>query len=268
SDLTGKIFDASRRQCRALIAIRKLVSAQKFSATEAIADAAVKVYTMLMESGNISRKPYEDQAGYIESVIRLVSSGGEYYEDVQTVSEDAPSINERIAELVASNELFKNLLEERDAQSILKPGLTFKQIRREIEPIYRKIAAIVNANAGADTSPAFSALINLLNPEIDRLNMENRRVRYSVARCRVEEIPSSPATGLPITPTPEVFYISWKKNAETGSVEETTTLLELGKDYNLAFKDNLEPGNAQCIIRGKGGYKNKKTVSFSITDAL
>jgi hypothetical protein len=41
--------------------------------------------------------------------------------------------------------------------------------------------------------------------------------------------------------------------------------LELGRHFNVTYKHNVESGNADCIIHGKGDYKGVKTISFIIT---
>ncbi|MDR1562589.1 MAG: DUF6261 family protein [Dysgonamonadaceae bacterium] len=255
SDLTEKIKDADKRQDRALTGLRVVVNGQMFHGSPTIADAATRIYGLLMEPGDITRRPYEDESGYVESIIRQLSTGGMYYNDVQTISLTAPSVTTQITELKNANNLFKQLLEQRDAQSLLKPGKTFKEIRKEIEPVYHDMVTIIDANAVVNTSPGFAALIDLLNPEIDRLNAEHHRVRHDIAHCQPEEIPAQQYTGYPVNPTPKVLYVT----ANDGTVR-----LELGKDYDLRYKDNIEVGNALCIIKGIGEYKGSKTVSFII----
>jgi hypothetical protein len=48
--------------------------------------------------------------------------------------------------------------------------------------------------------------------------------------------------------------------AADGAVE-----LELGKDYNLTYKNNVHVGNATLTIHGKGKYEGSKTVTFIIS---
>jgi hypothetical protein len=57
-----------------------------------------------------------------------------------------------------------------------------------------------------------------------------------------------------VTPTPQALFVTPKG----------TVALELGKDYNLSFRDNTEVGNARCILTGKGAYRGAKTVTFII----
>jgi uncharacterized linocin/CFP29 family protein len=54
---------------------------------------------------------------------------------------------------------------------------------------------------------------------------------------------------------PEVLFVTPK---------DGTLKLELGKDYNVSYKNNVNVGNATCIIHGKGAYKGRKMVTFII----
>ncbi|MDR1170629.1 MAG: hypothetical protein LBK97_07340 [Prevotellaceae bacterium] len=51
---------------------------------------------------------------------------------------------------------------------------------------------------------------------------------------------------------PEVFYVTPKG----------TLKLVPGKDFNITCKNNVNAGNAECTIHGKGGYRGHKTVTF------
>jgi hypothetical protein len=46
--------------------------------------------------------------------------------------------------------------------------------------------------------------------------------------------------------------------------EKETLRLELGKDFNISYKNNVEVGNATCILRGKGGFRGRRVVTFVI----
>jgi hypothetical protein len=250
SVLTEKIAEADRRMDRAITALRAQVRAQGYITNTTIADAAQRVYTMLMDYENISRKPYENQVGDVESILRQFASSGAYYSDASTLG-----LSTLISELQASLTLFSQLLKQRDEKSLLKPDKTFKEICRIIEPKYHRIETKINAGAALNTSTAFETFINHLNPEIDRLNAEFHRVRRDIADCEPEQIQPQTYTGRPLTPTPKVLYVTQ---------HDGTIQLELGKDYNLTFKNNTNVGNAECTIHGKGAYKGRKTVTFVI----
>ncbi len=72
-----------------------------------------------------------------------------------------------------------------------------------------------------------------------------------ISRASVSKIPNQAYSGNSITPVPIVKY---KKLA----------LVE-HKDYELEYQNNVNIGKATIVIKGKGDYTGKKTVSFRIT---
>ncbi|MDR1102240.1 MAG: hypothetical protein LBL42_00635, partial [Tannerella sp.] len=147
-----------------------------------------------------------------------------------------------------------HLFKEREEHTLLKPEEGFPAVRRGIENVWHQIVTLVNAGAALKQSPEYEALINRLNPEIDYLNGEFHRVRHNIAAAEPAPIGQQAYTGLPCTPVPEVLYVTSK-----GIVR-----LELGKDFNITYKNNVNVGNAECTIHGKGGYRGHKTVTFII----
>jgi hypothetical protein len=250
SALTVKIADADHRMDRAVSALRAQVRAQEYSTNTTIADAAKRVYDMLMNYGSVTAKSYDLQAGDVESILRQFASGSAYYNDANTLG-----LSTLISELQTAYTLFNQLLKQRDEKSLLKPDKTFREISRLIEPKYHRIEAIVNGGAAVNASSAFVTFINHLNPEIERINAEFHRARRDIADCQPEQIQPQTYTGRPLTPTPKVLFVT---------PHDGTVQLELGKDYNLTFKKNVEIGSAECTIHGKGAYKGRKTVSFVI----
>jgi hypothetical protein len=249
SALTEQIENADKRMDRALTALRAQVHALTYSLATNIADAAGRVYIMLSEYKDVTGEAYEKQVGDVQSILRQFA--GAFATDASTLG-----INPLINEVQNSLTLFEQLLAQRDEKSLLKPDKTFKDIRKGIEPVYHRIEEIINANAITNTSTtAYTTFINHLNPEIERLNEEFHRVRHNIAACEPEPIPQQEYTGQPLTPTPKALYVT---------PHDGTIRLELGKDYNLAFKDNVNVGNADCTIHGKGAYKGRKTVTFII----
>ncbi|MDR1371518.1 MAG: DUF6261 family protein [Dysgonamonadaceae bacterium] len=253
SPITKEIKEADKRQDTALTALRILVKGQTYSFGAPNAAAAERVYMMLNKYGNVNRKPYQSQIGDIESILRQLA--GPYSSDVTWLLQYAPTISAQITELKNANIDFKTKLNSRGKYYNTKPDKTFHQIQKEIEPIYHEIARIINANAITKTDPGFAAIINLLNPEIDILNLEFHRIRHNLSKSKIVSIPEQYYTGLPVTPTPEVFI---------QPLDEETVRLEIGKDYNLRFIDNVEVGNATLTIHGVGSYKGKKSISFII----
>jgi hypothetical protein len=255
SDLTDLITEADKRMDKALTNLNALVRALRGNLQPTVAASAKAVYEMLKKYKNVIKKPYEEQAGDVRAILQQITSGGAFYNDIITIYGAANTIMAMVTEVKNSFDAFVALLAQRDEQSLTKPDKTFKEVRKGIEGVYHKMVDIIDAGSLMNTSPAYATFIKHLNPEIDRLNEEFHRVRHDIAHSQPEEIPAQQYTGYPVNPTPKVLYVT----AHNGTVR-----LELGKDYDLRYKDNIEVGNAQCTIRGIGGYKGSKTVSFII----
>jgi hypothetical protein len=250
--ITDEIEEDDRLMDLALTALRALVKAQTYNVNKPNAEAADRVYTMLMKYGDVNRKPYSAQSGDIRSILRELA--GKFSGDVTWLMQYAPTTTALITNLKNAHTVFKAALKKRDAYYNEKPDKTFKEIRKEIEPIYHEIAKIINFGASANKDAGFLNLINIFNPEIERLNTAFHRVRHSISAAQPAPIPEQHFTGLPVTPTPEVLL----------PTEEKTVRLVLGKDYNLKYKDNIKVGNAFITIQGRGSYKGQKTTSFII----
>ena len=49
-------------------------------------------------------------------------------------------------------------------------------------------------------------------------------------------------------------------------VDGKTVTLVKDTDYTVTYKNNVEPGTASVIIKGKGHFTGSKTVTFTIQD--
>jgi hypothetical protein len=246
--LTEQIAEADTRMDRAYVGMSTQVRALCYSPQADIAAAAGRVVIIIDERGPVYSKPYEEQVGDMDSILRQLN--GPYANDAKLLALDS-----WITELQAAYTQFQQLLAQRDTHSLQKPDETFKEVRHGIEGVYHQIVTIIDAGAVLNIQPDFALFIDKLNPEIDRLNAEFHRVRHDIAHAQPAPIPQQAYTGQPVTPTTDVYYVT---------PHDGTLKLELGKDYNLSYRDNLEVGNARCIIHGKGAYRGSKTVTFII----
>ncbi|MDR1680902.1 MAG: DUF6261 family protein [Prevotellaceae bacterium] len=253
SVLTEKIAAADRRADEALVSIRSMVRALEYSLTPAVATAAHQVNNMLQNYGKVYKKPYNEQIGDLDAILAHFST--DYLASATTLG-----LTAQIAELQAAYTEFLSLFEQRGAATLAKPPQTFTVVRRGIENVYHPIETILNAGATMGIA-GFAEVINLLNPDIEHLNNEHHRARRDLTiglHTFIVAIPAQAFTGKPITPNPTVLY-----SEVMGSGAE---LLELGKDYNLTFKNNIEPGMAQLTVHGKGAYKGRVSATFTITE--
>jgi hypothetical protein len=247
SALTAAIADADHRLDHALVGLSKQVGAARYSTNPDVAAAAEHLYIMLKSYGKVIDKPYLQEAGAVKAILAHLN--GDLATDAQTAG-----VTEWKTEIDTALTEFIDLLEEREAQTLEKPPQGFPETRRGIEHVWHQIVTLVNSGAALNLSPDFAALIQALNPEIEYLNSEFHRVRYSIAAAQIAPVERQPYTGQPCTPVPEVFYITPK----------ATLKLVLGKDFNLSYKNNVNVGNAECTIHGKGTYRGYKTVTFVI----
>ena len=247
STLTAGIAAARQRLNGALVGLSAQVNAARYSILPGVAAAAGRLRIMLKNYGSVTRKPYQQEIGASTAILSHLS--GDFAADVQTAG-----VADRVAEIGDALAEFAGLMEQRDARMLDKPQLGFPETRRGIENIWRQIVTRVNAGAELDLSPGFAAFVNAVNPRIDSFNSEFHRVRHNIAAARIADIGLQPYTGYPCTPLPEVWYTTPK-----GTVK-----LELGRDFSLTYKHNVNAGNAECTIHGKGAFRGRKTVTFFI----
>jgi predicted transcriptional regulator len=253
SSLTKDIEEADRAMDRTLSALKLNVRSQKLSTNATVAQAADRVYTMLHQYGVVNSKPYEEQRDDVRTIIRQLNSSA-YSTDTGTLN-----LYALINELQAALTKFENLIAQRGEKSLAKPDKTAAEVRKGIEDVYRQIETVINSGAVLNPTVGYTAVVNRLNPQIELLNATYHRVRYDIKDAQPEDIPAQIFTGKPITPLTKVLYVT---------LHDGTVQLELGKDFNLSYKNNVEVGVAECTIHGKGAYKGSKTVTFVIVHAL
>jgi hypothetical protein len=251
SILTDQISEADHRMDQALVALKAQVRAQEYSPVPERVQTAHDLNLMLKNYGRVYLKPYEAEEGDVRTI--LVQLQGTYLQDVQLL-DLYPYVNE----LNVAYEAFRQLLAQRDAKSVQKPAENFPTVRRGIETEYHRLATLVDAGAALNTSPDFAALIDKLNPEIDRLNTEFHHARKDIGvgeACVVEPIPTQPYTGKSVTVLPKAYYRTEGK---------PTVELVFAKDFSVTYKNNVDVGTADLTLHGKGAYKGQKTITFNI----
>ncbi|MDR1222848.1 MAG: DUF6261 family protein [Tannerella sp.] len=244
--LTAAIADANNHLDQLVVGFSAQVNGARYNPDPTVAAAGERLHIMLKSYGRIAAKPYEQETGAVKAI--LLHLNGDLSADVTATGLTTwpGEINEALA-------TFISLMKQREAKTLLKPEDGFHVVRRGIEGVWHQIVTIVDAGAvlGQD---GFGALIDKLNPEIDYLNGEFHRVRHNIAAAEPAPIKQQAYTGQPCTPVPEVFYVT----------PQGTVKLELGRDFDVSYRKNVEVGNAQCILHGKGGYRGHKTVTFII----
>jgi hypothetical protein len=246
SSYTRKIVEADHRDDYLLIGIRNILVASIHHFDSNIAEAAVSLLDRLKPFGEIIKKSYNEEAAAIR--ILLADFQGEYAEKVELVG-----LTSWVKELEIAVTEFERLLQLRNAEKAAKPLERLREIRAEIEAVYRKMIDRINAFSTVEEKEAYIEFINELNAQIDYFNEHNHRQSLKdIKLAVVKSIPEQKYTGEPITPIPEVSFEGTK--------------LAFAKDFTLTYKNNESAGNAKVSIRGKGAYKGSKTITFFINE--
>jgi hypothetical protein len=247
SELTAAIADANVHLDHVLVGFSAQANGARYDATPSVAAAGERLHIMLKSYGRVIEQPYLQEVGSVKAI--LLHLNGDLYADMQ-----AASLISWTQEIQTALDTFVHLMKEREEHTLLKPEEGFPVVRRGIENVWHRIVTLVNAGAALGQSPEYEALINRLNPEIDYLNGEFHRVRHNIAAAEPAPVEQQAYTGQPCTPVPEVLYVTSK-----GIIK-----LELGRDFNITYRNNVNVGNAEFTIHGKGGYRGHKTVTFII----
>jgi hypothetical protein len=244
--LTAAIADADAHLDEAVVGFSAQVNGARYDSNLTVAAAGERLHIMLKSYGRVATKPYEQEIGAVKAI--LLHLNGDLSADVT-----AARLTTWPGEISEALATFISLMEQRETKTLLKPEDGFPVVRRGIEGVWHQIVTIVDAGAvmGHD---GFGELIDKLNPEISYLNGEFHRVRHNIAAAEPAPISEQAYTGQPCTPVPEVFYVT----------PRGTVKLELGKDFDVSYKRNIEVGNAQCTLHGKGGYRGHRIVTFII----
>ena len=252
SEFTAAIAAANAGIDNLLVGINSAVRAGRHALTPAIEESGDRVYHMLRELGTTYRKSYDEKAGSVE--VMLQHYNGDYAQDVANLG-----LAMQVQQLQTALDTFNSLLRQRSDERIAKPSYTALEARRELEGAWRPVAALIEANAVAGTSADFATFISHLNPEIERINVEFHRARKDLGKpghTVIEPVAIQEFTGFPVTPVPEVHY--------TGNDDKPAVRLFLGSDFTVIYRNNRRAGMATLIVRGKGKYRGKKSVTFSI----
>jgi hypothetical protein len=247
SEYTAAIAEADKAIDKAIVGLIEQVTGACHSADSSIAKSANRLLMMLKSHGKITTKSYLDQKGIVETILEELN--GAYLADLTLLN-----LTSWKTELAGAMLKFMTQFDKREKETLKKPQESFPEVRRGIEKVWHEMVDIVDSLAKLNLSTDFVDFINAVNPEIDYLNNEFRRIRYDISTAEPAPINAQQYTGEVCTPVPEVIFRKGDKMVK----------LIFSKDFTLTYKNNINVGNAYCIIHGKGAYKGTKTINFII----
>jgi hypothetical protein len=247
SPLTEELAETDKRIDRDTTAIRDAVKSAMNHFTPAIAKAGKELYNRMKEFGNIREKPYEEESAAIQVLVNDLQT--KFAAQVTTVG-----ISAWVSELAAAETAFTALYLQRNADDAARSQDSMKEVRREIEDVYRKMIFIIQNELNTVGDGNCGQFTLELNEAIKYANGHiHHRTKHDIAEATIKSIEDQPCIGRPIIVIPDVWF-SHKELVPT-------------VDFTFSFRNNILPGNAEATVHGIGDFKGKKTVTFTIVDA-
>ena len=225
----------------------------------AISDAAVHVYNLLENYGNMPRMDYDAETASIDSLTaRLLNDD---YLSASTTLGIIPWIEK----LKADNAIFKTFVDEATEEQLEKPDTTLKEARHKTDDALREITGRITALVtleGAESLKTFIEEFNVLVKHYNTIVHEHQgrlHVRINLSASALNMIPTQTWTGKPIYIIPEVFFPVINRDGTKKMIE-----LIFSKDFTVSYQNNVNPGTATLTITGVGKYKGEIVTTFNI----
>ena len=247
SEYTKQLADADQRLDNAVAGLSIAINANLHHPNPDYVKAAERLELRLRAfRGDIERKAYEEESAAVKILVADLQGG--YAPQVSLLG-----LGVWVSEIGTAQAVFEQLFLLRNAERSVQSQERLKDVRRQIEAVYRQIKERIEAYTVMNGENVTGAFIRRLNDEITYFNEHNvhHRVPKDITLATVASIPDQPwAEGQHITPLPQAVYEGHE--------------LVFAYDYDVTYHDNDRPGNAYVVLHGKGAWKNKKTVSFNI----
>jgi hypothetical protein len=249
SEYTRQLEIADRRLDRAVSGLSISIEAGLHYPDPNAVKAAERL-TIRMKSfrGGIERKAYGEESAAVKVLIADLQSA--YASQVSTLG-----LGVWVTEIAAAQNDFERIFLLRSAEYVERPKGNLKDVRKEINVLYRQIIKHIDACTVISGTSVTGVFISRLNNEINYFNEHNRhrQVVKDISLATVVTIPDQLWNGRPVTPLPV-------------ATDEEGNLLVFAHDYDLRYRGNDRPGNASVTLHGYSAWKGKKTVSFNIVE--
>jgi hypothetical protein len=156
--------------------------------------------------------------------------------------------------LFATNERVSILWNERALSEAEKSGPSPSSLKQNLEKAYNGFCNVVLQTLKLQPTPEIETLFSVMN-EIRIKYAKFLPIKLTNANTVVEPVAIQKYTGKPITPVSKVFIK--KENEEFNELLFTV-------DFYITYRNNVEVGEAQIIIHGKGKYSGRYTSTFHI----
>jgi hypothetical protein len=161
SALSDQICDADKQRDIIFRGLTDAVKSAKNHFTPAWQQAAGKIAIVLNQYGNVARKSYNDETAAITKLLK------ELTENYSTESE-LIGLTDWIAELANRNNAFDTLQKTRYSEDAERTTLRMKQVRTDIDNLFRKILIRIDALIIVNGSTTYEPFVREINARIDK----------------------------------------------------------------------------------------------------
>jgi len=246
--LTEQLATADARIDRIIVGIRATITAALHHFDQTVVAAAVILDKRLKEFGKINSKAYQAESSAVQILLRDFLQ--QYAVEVAKLQ-----LGPWVTELNLAELEFSSLSLERTDIIVELPKEKLPDVRHDIDAIYHKIIEAVEADTVSNGDATCGEFIEKFNIDLEPYKDFTHRVRHDIEHAVAVPIPVQQYTGKAIIPIPEVHYVHEGK---------PTVELVFSVDFTVTYKENVNVGDAEIIIHGKGKYKGQKTVTFNI----
>jgi len=253
SQFTKPMKETDIRRDNNVGSIRSIAKAFLTSSDPAKAEAARLIIERLDEFKGISSKAFEKETAAIQVLVN----------DMRVkFKNETPllGLTDLVNELETNNNAFEALFDQRNTELANREGEKMIDSRGVSDGHYYNMIDVLNGDITVNGDVNYHSFVLSMNEQIKYYKEHaHHPEHHDINNAVAAPIPTQTYTGKAITPIPEVHYVEEGK---------PTVELVFAVDFMLTYKENVNAGDAEIIIHGKGKYKGKKIITFNIARTI
>jgi hypothetical protein len=251
SPLTAQIETKDKERDGLFSDLKRSVKAASQSHVPAVQSAGATLMATLEPFWNINAKPLMTQT---EDIFVLEER---YNLDPANAAAAATlGLTPVATALFAVNTALYALYQQRLEEDAVAAGPSATSAKSDALKAYDNFCNVVEQTLNALPTAEMQILFNEMN-DARRKYVGKHPTPLNAEHTSADPIRNYAGTGAPITPIPVIRY---------KTAAESITLL-FSKDFDVTYKNNINPGEAQCIVHGKGKYTGQYVTTFHIVQA-
>lgn len=246
--LTPIIAGHDRERDGMFAEIKRTSSSSAKSTMPNTAEAGKVMVDLLKPFWNINRERLASQTEQIEILRAHYTGSPAAQAAVATLG-----IATVMQSLFSTNATLMALYDQRLAEMAHTESAPASSVKDTVVAAYDEFCVSVEYILSTAPDDNRKALFYSMN-DLRRKYITHVPTKLDPAHTSVAPIAQQAYTGHPITPLSRVFYQTDKETLE----------LELGKDFTVSYRNNVNVGEAKLIIHGKGKYTGSHETTFYI----